>query len=84
MDHIVAIIHPFVIEQEVDVYRDGECIEVVQCKLDDVTNVCYALCKKYNMHQIDLKGANQLYTLHIKDELGADKYSDFNINVDVY
>ena len=84
MDHIVAIIHPFVMEQEVDVYKDGECIEVIQCKLDNIEEVCYALCKKHEIHQIDLKGKNQLYSLHIKDKLAAAKYDDFDINVTVY
>lgn len=84
MDHVVAIIHPFVVEQEVDVYKNGECVEVQQCKLDDLEEVCFALCKKHNIHQLDLKGMNQLYCLHIKDKFAADKYSSFDLNIDIF
>ena len=82
MDHIVAIIHPFVLKQEIDVYRNGECVEVQQCDMKDIEEMCYALCKKYDIHQLDLHG-NQIYGLHIKDKMAIDKFSDFNINVDI-
>ena len=87
MDHVVATIHPFVMQQEVDVYKNGECIKVIQCTLDDIEQVCYNLCKKYNIHQLDLCGVNQLYSLHIKeniDKSNNNKFNDFQINVEIH
>lgn len=85
MDHIVASIHPFVVEQEVSVYKDGECVKTVQCTLDNIKEVCYSLCKEYNIPQLDLCGTNQLYTLHIKEELEvSNKFEDFKINIEVH
>ena len=83
MDHIVAMIHPFVVNQEISVYRNGECIKVVDCKLEEVTKICYNLCKEYNIHQLDLVG-QQLYALHIKDELAAKEYDDFNLEITIF
>ena len=85
MDHVVASIHPFVMEQEVDVYKNGECVKVVQCTLKDIENVCYALCKEYNINQLDLAGQNQIYALHIKENLEkSNKYEDFKINIEIH
>jgi len=85
MDHIVAVIHPFVVQQEIDVYKNGECVKIVQCTLDDIKQICCDLCKKYNIHQIDLGGTNQLYSLHIKEEIDKlDKFNNFQINVEVH
>ena len=83
MDHIVATIHPFVIEQDVAVYKNGECIKAIKCSLDEVENVCYNLCKEYDIHQLDL-GGNQLYTMHLKDKIIENKFDNFNINVEVH
>lgn len=85
MDHIVASIHPFVVEQEVDVYKDGECIKIVQCTLNDIEEVCYNLCKEYNITQLDLCGTNQLYALHIKEKIETStKFEEFKINIDIH
>lgn len=85
MDHVVASIHPFVMEQEVDVYKDGECVKIAHCTLDEIVEVCYNLCKEYNIIQLDLCGQNQLYALNIKEKLEApNKFEDFKINVTIH
>ena len=83
MNHVVAIIHPFVVQQEVDVYMNGECVKTVPCNLNDLDKVCYNLCKEYNINQLDLKGQDQ-YALHLRDKLtSSTEYEDFKINVDI-
>lgn len=82
MDHVVAVIQPFIMEQEVSVYKGNECIEVQHCSLRDLENACYALCKKHDIHQLELYG-NQLYSLHIKDNLKMDKYAKFNLDINI-
>lgn len=83
MNHVVAIIHPFVVQQEVDVYMNGECVKTVSCKLNELDKVCYNLCKEYNINQLDLNGQDQ-YALHLRDKLtSSTEYEDFKINVDI-
>ena len=85
MDHIVATIHPFVMQQEIGVYKNGECIKIVQCNLDDIKKVCCNLCEEYNIHQVDLGGTNQLYSLHIKEEIEKNnKFNNLQINVEIH
>ena len=33
MNHVVCVIHPFVVNQEVSVYKNGECVKQVECPL---------------------------------------------------
>lgn len=82
MNHIVTNIHPFVIEQEVCVYQNGECVKTVKCALDDLEKTCIALCKEYNIHTIDTKGG-QLYAMKIKEHINAkfDLNEDIEVNI---
>jgi hypothetical protein len=75
MNKIVAIIHPFVIMQEVSVYKNDECIENLNCSLDDVEKAIYGYCKKYNINNIDIHGG-QLYGLQIKDHFKTNKFEN--------
>lgn len=84
MDHIVATIHPFVIEQEVCVYQNGECVKTVKCNLDDVHKVCMKLCKEFDIHTVDIGGHNQLYSMHIKDKIVEDNFDNFAVEVNVF
>ena len=83
MDHIVTVICPFVAEQKVAVYQNGECIKEAKCNINDLTNTCYNLCKEYNINQLDIKG-QKLYVMHLLDELKSSKYDNFNININIY
>ena len=56
MDHVVAIINPFVMEHTISVYKDGECKKTIKCTMENIEKVCYSLCKEFNIHQLDIHG----------------------------
>ena len=66
-DNITAFIHAFVLEQEVNVYQNGECVKTVKCILDNLEETIYSLVNLYNIKQINLAG-DQLYSLRVKEK----------------
>ena len=81
--HIVCNIHPFVLEQEVNVYDNGECIKTAKCTLDNLEENISSLINMYNIKQIDLAG-NQLYNLKVKENLLSSKYDLNDINITIH
>jgi len=81
--HITCCIHPFVTEQEVNVYENGECIRTSKCTLDNLEETIYSFVNLYNIKQIDLAG-NQLYSLKVKEKMMNSKYNLEGINITVY
>jgi hypothetical protein len=75
--HIIAMVHPFVVEQEVSVYDNGECIKTMNCTLDNIENTILTLANQYNIKQIDLAGS-QIYNLKIRDNINTN--TNFNKN----
>ncbi len=73
MDHVIISFHPFVMAQNISVYKNGECVEVKECHLKDVSETCYELCKKHDIHQVDYCG-NRTFGKKIED-----KFKDFNL-----
>lgn len=83
MDHVVVCVHPFIIRQEVAVYKNGECIEHVECPIDNLDKVCYELCKKHNIHQLDYAG-NRDYGNKLEEKMSFYKYDNFAIQFNYY
>lgn len=81
--HIVCCIHPFIINQEVDVYQNGKCIKTVNCTLDTLESTLIELGVKYNINIIDIKGG-QLYALKIKENLEMNKYANNKFEVNIH
>jgi len=75
--HIIAMVHPFVVEQEVSVYDNGECVKTINCTLDNIENAILSLVNQYDVKQIDLAG-NQIYNLKIRDNINTN--TNFNKN----
>lgn len=75
MDCIAVSIHPFVVMQEISIYRNGGCIKTELCPFRDLEQTLYTLCKQYNINQVDLSGG-QLFALRIKDNFAAKKYNN--------
>ena len=82
-DHIVVSVHPFVIQQEVDVYSNGECIQTVECKLNELKDTIFALSKQHGIQQIDLAG-NQLYAMKLRDNLSEGKYVAAGLSIKIH
>ena len=83
MDHITVYIQPFVFNQTVGVYSNGECIKSIKCKINELDKVCMELCKAYNMHQIDL-GGSQPFAQRVKNKIVENKFENYEINVDIH
>ena len=81
MDHIILRIQPFIIQQEIYVYKNGECIKIGKCILKNVPDAIYALAKSYNINNVDLAGPSMFTHKLRKDMLSMDKYKNFNISV---
>lgn len=81
MKRIVAMINPFVSSQKVSVYDGNQCINSIDCSLNDIEHVCYILCKENNVHQLCIHGW-QVMGEKIQRELNrSTEFSDFQINV---
>lgn len=84
MNCVIAMIHPFIIDQDIKVYKNDECVETLKCKLDEVEQTCCFLCRKYNIHELNLDG-NQFYAKHFKDKFIQHKFiNNFDINVQIH
>jgi hypothetical protein len=69
--------------QEIDVYKNGECVEHKECPIAEIADTCYALCKKHNVHQIDYVG-NKQFGQKIEEKVNLTKYDNFAINFNYY
>lgn len=81
--HIVATIHPFVREQEIYVYIDGECVTITKCIIDDMCEKIYELCEKYDINRVDFQGG-QLYSLKFRDDFIANKFGNRHIEIHIH
>lgn len=78
--HVVAPIHPFVREQEIYVYINGECVKIEKCTLDNIYDTIYNLCERYDVNRVDFQGG-QLYALRFRDEYLVEKNKKFNARI---
>ncbi len=79
--HVVAVIQPFIMLQNIYVYRDGECVKATNCSLEEINNICYTLCREYDIHNLDLIGVRD-YITRIKNEMSnLTAYQQFNIKI---
>ena len=84
MDHIVADIQPFVLQQIVSVYKNGECVKSLTCSLDSIEDTIVALATLYDTNTVDL-GGNKIFTSKIRDDLHTrTKYQKYNLKVTIY
>ena len=81
MKKIIGIIHPFDMYQTFYVYEDGNELELVQVRMNDIPDTILELSKVYDVYQIDLSGSNH-YTQNIikkKKKKEATKYNENKI-----
>ena len=57
MKKIIGIIHPFDMYQTFYVYQDGNKIETIQIRMNEIPDTIFDLSNVYNIHQIDLSGS---------------------------
>ena len=78
MKKIIGIIHPFDIYQTFYVYQDGNKLEIIQTKINDIPDTIFELSQIYNINQVDLSGAQHFIKGLIKQiqEKEITKYNE--------
>ena len=83
-DGIVVAIHPFLKNQKVEVYKDNEKIETVNCSIKDLEKTIYTLCKDYGLYEVHTFGGF-MYGDKLKEQLEQElKFGFGKINVIVH
>ncbi len=82
-DHITVFIHTFVLKQEVCVYENGICKEIVKCTTPEVEKVLVGLMEKYNIYQVDMAGSRP-YCFKIKEHLQSKYSNKVGLNITIY
>ncbi len=59
MRHILVIVYPFQVKQDIYVYEHGEQLEKVQCNLEELPETLSKLSIQYNMPNIEIYGAER-------------------------
>ena len=78
MKKIIGLIQPFDIYQQFYVYQDGNKIDMIQTKIQDIPDTIFELSQTYDINQIDLSGAEH-FTKKIIQQIQAQeiiKYSE--------
>lgn len=79
MDHIVVTIQPFVLEQEIQVYKNGECVKTSKINLTNLDEGIAIEAKLFNIKNVDLAG-DKNFTQMVKQKLTQNK---FNMDLDI-
>ena len=79
---IIAIIHPFVMEQEFCIFKDNLCIKSFTCNLENMGKKLYQVCEKEKISKIHFHGG-QLYALKLRDEFIANKFGNKYIEITI-
>lgn len=79
MKKIIGIIHPFDMYQTFYVYEDGDELELIQVRINDIPDTVLELSKVYNISQIDLSGSNH-YTQNIIKQIKEKEVTKYNEN----
>lgn len=83
MKKIIGIIHPFDIYQTFYVYEDGNKLEIIQTKMNDIPDTIFQLSHTYDVYQVDLSGAERFIKGIIKkiQEKEFTKYNENKLNI---
>ena len=81
MDQILVAIKPFILNQQIDIYKNGEHT-YDNCKLEELEDKCYALCQKNDIHKLILIGQKD-FALKINEKINMLKYNNYDIDVKI-
>ena len=79
MKKIVSVIKPFIINQNVFVYEDGNKIDVLSVPLDDIQNILINTAIKYEVNDIELIGSKK-YLNGIINKVQEEEIKQYNTN----
>ena len=81
MANIIVNYRPFTIAQEIFIYDNGVCVELLQAPIDKIVDIVSGLQSRYNIKQINLCG-NQDYLSRFQAELGL-KFANSNVEINI-
>ena len=79
MKKIVSVIKPFIINQNVFVYEDGNKIDVLSVPLDNIQNILINIAIKYEVNDIELIGSKK-YLNGIINKVQEEEIKQYNAN----
>lgn len=80
MTNITVNFQPFLRNQMIYAYKDGNIVEDVSVPIEEISSAVTNLSKKYNANEINLIG-NQDYLARFKAEMGTKFTEGVNINI---
>ena len=85
MKKIVSVIKPFVVNQNVFVYEDGNKIDVVSVPLNDIQNILVNTAIQYEVTDIELIGSKKYLNGIINKikETEMSKYNEHKLNITI-
>ena len=81
MANIVVNYRPFTLVQEIFVYDNGVCVELLQAPIDKIPDIISGLQSRYKIEQINLCG-NQDYLSRFQAELSL-KFANSNVEINI-
>ena len=85
MKKIVSVIKPFVVNQNVFVYEDGNKIDVVSVPLNDIQNILVNTATQYEVTDIELIGSKKYLNGIINKikETEMSQYNEHKLNITI-
>lgn len=85
MKKIVSVIKPFVVNQNVFVYEDGNKIDVVSVPLNDIQNILVNTATQYEVTDIELIGSKKYLNGIVNKikETEMSQYNEHKLNINI-
>lgn len=85
MKKIVSVIKPFVVNQNVFVYEDGNKIDVLSVPLNDIQNILVNTATQYEVTDIELIGSKKYLNGIVNKikETETSQYNEHKLNINI-
>ena len=85
MKKIVSVIKPFVVNQNVFVYEDGNKIDVLSVPLNDIQNILVNTATQYEVTDIELIGSKKYLNGIVNKikETEMSQYNEHKLNINI-
>lgn len=85
MKKIISVIKPFVVNQNVFVYEDGNKIDVLSVPLNDIQNILVNAATQYEVTDIELIGSKKYLNGIVNKikETEMSQYNEHKLNINI-
>lgn len=85
MKKIISVIKPFVVNQNVFVYEDGNKIDVLSVPLNDIQNILVNTATQYEVTDIELIGSKKYLNGIVNKikETEMSQYNEHKLNINI-